>query len=569
MKKTLFTFIFSSIVIQCYSQNLLSPIWKYKNVNDFSELSVQEDDHWQSINLLLSWERQGHCGIDKNFVIKNDFFVGERGTNLQLEFSFAAEVNSIYVNQIQVVGKVLNSFWSDRDKKTIVAIPDSILKRKGKNEIEIMFNYLSYTGGVSHNFCSIHVADACYENSLLIDFPTDNHVYLANDKRKFTICSQNIANHTLQIRINNDFHETLVNEFVDIKKGKQEYVFDLTKRNFPPGIYECMVMNQGETYCGTVEWFAIQPEDISCSAKKFAGFDVFWKNALDELNTVEPNFKVNKVDSLCSSTRNGYVVEMNSLDNLTIRAYYFMPKTEGKHPVVLHVPGYSYGFEYLDGYINNESNVAELALCVRGHGISKDVFNPWDEKTLWAVGICNEEKYVYRAIFMDCVRAIDFLMNQTDIDHTKIGVDGGSQGGGLALATAGLCGSNIAACAVFDPWLCDVRHQADIRTIINKELISFAEYPSNDCDMNQMFSVLDFMDTKYFAADIKCPVYFSTSLFDDDCPPHVGFSVYNNIKTNKSYKVYPNDSHLGESEQYKDLYNMLVKMMLVKPDEDM
>lgn len=562
MKNILFTLILLLIGIPGYSQNRLSPIWKYYNVNELTEVNNLSDNNWQDVNLLLSWERQGHCGIDGNFVIKNNFLVNADDSNLQLEFSFAAEVNSVYINQVQVVGKVPNSFWRNRGKKTIVAVPDSILKSDSKNEIAILFNYLSYTGGLSHNFCSLHPADAEYENLLTIEFPIDNHVYLTEDKRQFTIHSENISDNTLRIIINNDFHKTLVNEAVDIRKGKQDYVFDLTEKNFEPGLYECTALSEGETFCGTVEWFAIQPEEISCSVQKFPGFDEFWQNALDELEKVAPNFKVKKEDKLCSSTRDGYIVEMNSLGNLTIRGYYFVPKTSGKHPVVLHLPGYTYGFEHLDGFINNKSNVAELALCVRGHGISKDVFNPWDTMTLWAVGICDEKEYVYRAMYMDCVRAVEFLLNRPEIDNTKIGVEGGSQGGGLALATAGLCSSNIAACAIFDPWLCDFRHQAAIRTMINKELDSFTKSASNNCDVEQMYSVLNFVDTKYFTADIKCPVYFSTSLFDDDCPSHCGFSVYNNLTRKKSYKVYPNDSHLGESGQYGELYHVLEKMLL-------
>lgn len=564
MKKILCNLIFLQILISGHSQNLLTPIWKYHDGNDISEINNLNDSNWQDVNLLLSWERQGHSGIDGGCMIKNDFFLNEKDTNLQLEFSFAAEVSAVYVNQVHIFGLVPNSFWDNRGNKTIVTIPDSILKRNSKNELKILFNYLSYTGGISHNFCSIETADAGSENSLSIDFPTENHVYLADDKRQFTIHSENSSNHTLSIIINSDAHEMLVKESLEMEKGKQDYVFNLNENDLKPGFYECIIISKGQTYCGTVEWFAVQPEDISCITERIQGFDEYWENAMEELDQVDPNFKVIQVDSLCSSTRNGYVVEMKSLGNLTIRSYYFVPKTSGKHPVVLHLPGYGYGFEDLNGMINNESNVAELALCVRGHGISKDVFNPWDTMTLWAVGICDEKEYVYRAMYMDCVRAVEFLLSRPEIDNTKIGVAGGSQGGGLALAISGLCSSNIAACAIFDPWMCDFRHQAAIRTVIDKELDSFTKYPSNNCNIEKMFSVLDFIDTKYFASDIKCPVYFSTSLFDDDCPSHCGFSAYNNLTTNKIYKVYPNDSHLGESGQYSDLYNVLEKMLLDK-----
>lgn len=562
MKTVFLSLVVFFIAVSGNSQNLLSPIWKYQNLSHLTEANNLGNDSWQPVNILLSWERQGYSGIDGACILRNEFTVNKDVGNLQLEFSFAAEVKAVYINQVQVIGKVHNSFWGERGKKTKVDVPESLLLKSAKNEIKILFNYLSYTGGISHNFCSLHPKEFNYENSIEIQFPTENHVYLKTDKRQFVINSDNISENNLQIVIKNDFHDTIFNESVNLKSGKQEYLFDFTNENMKPGFYECTVISESNYFIGTAAWFVIEPEEVKCSVKKFEGFDDYWKKAYEDLIKIDPKYKITKVDSLCSDTRNGYVVEMTSLGNLTIRGYYFVPKTNGKHPVILHVPGYTYGYEHLDGFINNKSNFAELALCVRGHGISKDVFNPWDTMTLWAVGICNKDEYVYRAMYMDCVRAVEFLLGRPEIDIKKIGVEGGSQGGGLALATAGLCHSHIAACAIFDPWMCDFRDQAAIRTVINKELDSFANYNANRCSREHMFSVLDFIDTKYFTSNIKCPVYFSTSLFDDDCPSHCGFAVYNNLKTEKTYKVYPNDSHLGESGQYGELTQALEKMLM-------
>jgi len=260
------------------------------------------------------------------------------------------------------------------------------------------------------------------------------------------------------------------------------------------------------------------------------------------------------VDSLCSETRDGFVVEMQSTDDITLRGYYFVPRTPGKHPVVLHLPGYGYGFNHLDGFINRTGDMAELALCVRGHGISADKFNPWNDMTLWAYKICDEDKNVYRNMYLDCVRAVDFLLSRQEIDTTMIAVTGGSQGGGLAIATAGLCPGNIRVCAFFDPFPCDTRHHMEIRTMVRGELTSFTKYYDSSCTFEKVLEVQDYVDTKNFAAKITCPVYFVTSLFDDDVPPHMGFAAYNKIKSEKKFRIYPGDSHLAESNQYEELF---------------
>jgi cephalosporin-C deacetylase-like acetyl esterase len=67
------------------------------------------------------------------------------------------------------------------------------------------------------------------------------------------------------------------------------------------------------------------------------------------------------------------------------------------------------------------------------------------------------------------------------------------------------------------------------------------------------------INTKNFASWITCPVFFTTALFDDDCPPHVGFAAYNTITSPKEFKIYPHDSHLGETGPYTALSEWLKK----------
>jgi cephalosporin-C deacetylase len=261
---------------------------------------------------------------------------------------------------------------------------------------------------------------------------------------------------------------------------------------------------------------------------------------------------MHKVDSLSSGNRDGYVIEMKSLDNLTIRGYYFVPRTPGKHAALLHVPGYGWGFQNIDPFLKSTENVIELALCVRGHGLSNDVFNPgFDVPGVWGYKLCSKQENAYRGIYMDCVRAVEFLFSRPEVDSTRVGVMGGSQGGGLTLVTAGLCKGKIAACAYFDPFPCDIKDFIDIRTVCKTEIRTFLKFYNNPCSFEDALQVQELINTKGFAQWIQCPVYFATGLFDDDCPPHVGFAAYNLITTEKQYKVFPNGSHMEGSD-----YNM-------------
>src|SRR6185369_15485376 len=53
-------------------------------------------------------------------------------------------------------------------------------------------------------------------------------------------------------------------------------------------------------------------------------------------------------------------------------------------------------------------------------------------------GILKKETYYYRRVFTDAVRAIEAARSHEAVDPQRIAVAGGSQGGGIALAAAGL-----------------------------------------------------------------------------------------------------------------------------------
>ena len=96
----------------------------------------------------------------------------------------------------------------------------------------------------------------------------------------------------------------------------------------------------GKGYCGDAQWMAVNPEQVKCRNAAIDDFDKYWTTAKSELAAISPQYKIHKVDSLCmKSKRDVYIVEMQSLGNITIRGYYFVPRTAGKHRAVLQVPG--------------------------------------------------------------------------------------------------------------------------------------------------------------------------------------------------------------------------------------
>ncbi len=537
------------ISISLFAQNLLSPVWKI-SFADIQEKDVNQiiTNEWKDVNLLLSWERQDYFWYDGKGCIVNEFSVPANLTNTEFKLSIGldCDIKSIFINGKYIGGNLPNQFWSNRGLKHEFNIPGNYLFKDKQNRIVIFVSNLSYTGGISCNHCSITPRTSNSNSEIKISIPVKDHLYSINESNSFDIKYLSSQKGKIKLSVVNDFHESFIQKEFDVNQGSGNIQFNFGQLISKPGFYECIVTMNDGGFTADVKWFALSPEKIECNNGPVPRFKDYWNKTLAELKQIKPEFNLRKVDSLCSSSRDGYIVEMKSLGALTIRGYYFVPKTGGKHAAVLHVPGYGQGYQDRRIFLENREDVIELALCVRGHGISADVFNPgFGVPGIWGYKLCSETEIAYRAIYMDCVRAVEFLLNRPEVDSSRIGVMGGSQGGGLTLAVAGLCSDKIKACSFFDPGPCDPRDHLRIRSLCVREFQNFLKFYNNECTLEDALNVWDLIDTKEFAGWIKCPVFFVTSLFDDDIPPHLGFSAYNKISAPKSFKIFPELGHLN------------------------
>jgi cephalosporin-C deacetylase-like acetyl esterase len=189
-----------------------------------------------------------------------------------------------------------------------------------------------------------------------------------------------------------------------------------------------------------------------------------------------------------------------------------------------------------------------FSLNIRGHGNSQDDVNPGFPGYLLS-GIENKNQYIYRGAYMDCIRAMDFLVSRPEVDAKRIAVEGGSQGGALSFAAAAL-DKRVAICAPDIPFLSDFRHYFKVANWPGGE---FKEYMQQHPDKKweEVYTVLDYIDIKNLAPWIKVPVLMGVGLLDPVCPPTINFAAFNNIAASKEFRVYPRNEHSTPAEHYK------------------
>ncbi len=118
-------------------------------------------------------------------------------------------------------------------------------------------------------------------------------------------------------------------------------------------------------------------------------------------------------------------------------------------------------------------------------------------------GILDPATYYYRRVFTDAVLAVDAAQQLRRVDASKVAVAGGSQGGGIALAVAGLR-DDLAAVLADVPFLADFRRASEIAAEPPyTELTSYLAIHRDRVD--QVFETLAYFDVSVLGTLARPP----------------------------------------------------------------
>ncbi|GAA3973673.1 acetylxylan esterase [Mucilaginibacter dorajii] len=337
--------------------------------------------------------------------------------------------------------------------------------------------------------------------------------------------------------------------------------YDFTVPAQKPGFYKINFMVNVSDYDDTTRRvFGIRPDEIQSQHGRPADFDSFWQNTKAELAAVKPNFKMTEQTDQETENRKVYLVEMRSLDNITVRGWLTIPKTtikNKKFTTFLALPGYQVDLKPMLG---QDDDIAIMALNVRGQGNSRDVIHP-KRLDYISLNVEDKNKYVLRGAIMDCIRAIDFIYSRPELDPKRIEVSGGSMGGFLAAAVAGL-DSRAQLISSQNPILSDIRNLTDQDDWPMYDLRKYAG--EKGIKFDQVLDNLDYFDIKNFAQNIKTPILLGIGLLDHLAPPNNEYAFYNLIaKKYRDIMVFKDLGHevpmtyvLEEGHRMRDKFGL-------------
>lgn len=276
-------------------------------------------------------------------------------------------------------------------------------------------------------------------------------------------------------------------------------------------------------------------QSFQSSVRKPADFDRFWDDTIAATEAVPVNASFERVPMRSTADVDVFEVHYDSYEGLRIAAWYCAPRGKSRpFPGMLVVPGYV--SEPMIPKALAAQGYAALSAAPRGKLRSNSVFNPGYPGLLMH-NITDRNSYGYRGFYMDAVRAFDVLASRPEVDTTRIGVQGSSQGGALTLLVSALKADRVKAASAGAPYLCSTM---DAATMTH----SYPYQEINDhlrlhlADQQKLKATWDYYDIHNFVPRIRCPIIVNIGLNDDVCPPATGFAVFREIGS-KDKKLYP------------------------------
>lgn len=283
---------------------------------------------------------------------------------------------------------------------------------------------------------------------------------------------------------------------------------------------------------------------------KPADFDEYWDRALEELNAIDPRPTFTK-KATGSRIADCYELTFTSAKGARIYAKFLRPKSmEGKVPAVLHfhgLSGCSDSWKNLYSYVSQGYCVASMDCRGQG-GNSEDVGNTLGTTftTPFVRGLDGPAEDLHcRQLFLDTAMLARVIMSLEEVDETRVGVFGGSQGGALSIACAALV-PEIKLCAPTYPYLSDYKRVWNMD--LDKGAFDGLRYYFRHFDPRhereeKIFEKLGYIDIQHLAPRIRATVLMGTGLMDTTCPPSTQFAAFNKITSEKRVVIYPDYGH--------------------------
>jgi cephalosporin-C deacetylase len=283
-----------------------------------------------------------------------------------------------------------------------------------------------------------------------------------------------------------------------------------------------------------------------------ADFDAFWATTLDESRRLAAPPRLTRIETHLTAFE-VYDVSFSGFGGDPVGGWFLVPAgSDGPLPAVVAFNGYGGGRGLPHERLAwAASGYAYFFMDTRGQGSTWGVSGTTPDPHgtgpsapgFMTRGIDDPAAYYYRRVFTDAVLAIDAVRSLDAVDADRVAVAGGSQGGGIAIAAAGLTAGLVGAMPEV-PFLCHFERAVGMTD--RDPYQEIVRYLSVHRDAPRVFETLSYFDGVNFAKRATAPALFSVALMDPVCPPSTVYAARNHWAGGTAdIEEYPFNEHEG------------------------
>lgn len=297
-----------------------------------------------------------------------------------------------------------------------------------------------------------------------------------------------------------------------------------------------------------------------------ADFDAYWEAGLAEMRATDPKVELVPSSALQARGVECFDLWFTGVGGARIYAKYLRPAGARNAPVILEFHGYSgnsgdwsrklpyvaQGFCVASLDCRGQGGRSEDVGGVKGGTLSGHIMRGMEDP--------DPTKLLFRNIFLDTAQLARVVLALPEVDPTRVGAMGGSQGGALTLVCAALEPRVKRAAAVF-PFLCDYLRvwEMDLAKDAFADIREwFRRFDPTHVRKDEVFRKLGYIDVQHLAPRIRAETLLFTSLMDTICPPSTQFAAYNKITAPKRMILYPDFGHEQLPGENDSTFNFLV-----------
>jgi len=301
--------------------------------------------------------------------------------------------------------------------------------------------------------------------------------------------------------------------------------------------------------------FDLPPEELRSyrpDVAEPADFDDFWERTLASSREAAAPPRLRRVDSPLQAVE-VYDVTFSGYAGDPVGGWLLLPvDAEEPLPAVVEYIGYGGGRGLPHERLGwSASGYAHLIMDTRGQGSMWGTGGGTPDPHgagpavpgFMTRGIDDPADYYYRRVYTDAVLAIDAIRSLDRVDARRVAVTGGSQGGGISIAAAGLS-TGLAAAMPDVPFL---SHFARAVGLTDRdpyqEIVRYLAVHRDAAP--RVFQTLSYFDGVAFARRATAPALFSVALMDPVCPPSTVYAARNHWGGRSEIVEYAFNEHEG------------------------